>query len=80
METPALRLGRKRRFPLSRVDLSMTSLNRTFGCVRVVWNRTLAWRQVRYRDGRLLLAKMSVPLAFTWSWPHIDPATLGPVQ
>jgi len=24
-------------------------LTRTFGCVRVVWNRTLAWRQVRYR-------------------------------
>jgi putative transposase len=25
-------------------------LNRTFGCVRVVWNRTLAWRQARYRS------------------------------
>ena len=25
-------------------------LNRTFGCVRVVWNRTLAWRQARYHD------------------------------
>src|ERR1700722_6383213 len=25
-------------------------LNRTFGCVRVVWNRTLSWRQTRYRD------------------------------
>ena len=24
-------------------------LNRTFGCVRVVWNRTLAWRHQRYR-------------------------------
>src|ERR1700687_3711758 len=23
-------------------------LNRTFGCVRVVWNRTLAWRRQRY--------------------------------
>src|SRR2546430_12369347 len=23
-------------------------LNRTFGCVRVVWNRTLAWRHGRY--------------------------------
>jgi putative transposase len=23
-------------------------LNRTFGCVRVVWNRTLAWRHERY--------------------------------
>ncbi len=27
-------------------------LNRTFGCVRVAWNRTLAWRQARYRDGQ----------------------------
>ena len=27
-----------------------TALNRTFGCVRVVWNRTLAWRHQRY-DG-----------------------------
>jgi putative transposase len=25
-------------------------LNRTFGCVRVVWNRTLAWRHDRYRS------------------------------
>ena len=24
-------------------------LNRTFGCVRVVWNRTLAWRRQRYQ-------------------------------
>ena len=132
------------------------ALNRTFGCVRVVWNRTLAWRQARFRDGqastsygqasayltalkaseglcwlnevssvplqqairhqqaafsgffagraryprfksrsgrqsaeytrsgfryrggRLFLAKMSAPLAFAWSWPHIDPASLDP--
>jgi putative transposase len=27
-------------------------LNRTFGCVRVVWNRTLAARQERYATGR----------------------------
>jgi putative transposase len=131
-------------------------LNRTFGCVRVVWNRTLAWRQQRYhagktgttyaqasayltamkateelswlsevssvplqqairhrqaaytalfakraryprfksrngwqsaeytrsgfrwRDGALFLAKMDEPLAFTWSWPGIDPATVDP--
>jgi putative transposase len=131
-------------------------LNRTFGCVRVAWNRTLAWRQQRYRadktgttyaqasayltsikatdelvwlnevssvplqqairhqqaayaaffakraryprfksrtgrqsaeytrsgfrwrDGRLHLAKMGTPLAFTWSWPGIDPATINP--
>ncbi|MFC7385357.1 RNA-guided endonuclease InsQ/TnpB family protein, partial [Sphaerisporangium rhizosphaerae] len=131
-------------------------LSRTFGCVRVVWNRTLAWRHARYhgegaktgftqanayltalkatdelawlnevssvplqqairhqqvaftnffagrarypryksrtgrqsaeytrsafryRDGRLLLAKMDVPLAFVWSWPGIDPVTIDP--
>jgi putative transposase len=131
-------------------------LNRTFGCARVVWNRTLAWRHARYhgeqtrtdftqanayltamkasedldwlnevssvplqqairhqqvafgnffagrarypryksrngrqsaeytrsgfryRDGRLFLAKMSTPLAFTWSWPDTDPASIDP--
>ena len=26
----------------------MSVLNRTFGCVRVVWNRTLTWRHQRY--------------------------------
>jgi putative transposase len=131
-------------------------LNRTFGCVRVAWNQTLAWRQQRYqadktgttyaqadayltalkatdelvwlnevssvplqqairhqqaayaaffaeraryprfksrqgrqcaaytrsgfrwRDGALYLAKMGTPLAFTWSWPGIDPAAIDP--
>ena len=131
-------------------------LNRTFGCVRVVWNRTLAWRHARYhgeqvktnftqanahltamkatedlaflnevpsvplqqairhqqvaytnffagrarypryksrngrqsaeytrsgfryRDGRLFLAKMDTPLAFVWSWPDIDLASIDP--
>ena len=28
-------------------------LNRTFGCVRVVWNRTLAWRHARYDGERV---------------------------
>jgi putative transposase len=28
-------------------------LNRTFGCVRVVWNKTLAWRHARYFHGEL---------------------------
>jgi putative transposase len=133
-----------------------SALNRTFGCIRVVWNRTLAWRSHRYqaentrtnlkqanaylttmkateelawlnevssvplqqairhqqaayaafftkraryprfksrqgrqcaeftrsgfrwRDGALYLAKMGTPLAFTWSWPGIDPATIDP--
>ncbi|RCG30616.1 transposase [Sphaerisporangium album] len=131
-------------------------LNRTFGCVRLVWNRVLAWRHARYqadrtrtsyaqtdryltelkrdpefaflfevssvplqqtlrqqyaafmnffagraryprfksrhgrqsatytrsafrwRDGRLHLAKMDAPVAFVWSWPEVDPATLNP--
>jgi putative transposase len=131
-------------------------LNRTFGCLRVAWNQTLAWRQQRYqagktgttyaqasacltalkateelawlnevssvplqqairhqqaaytaffarraryprfksrnsrqsaeytrsgfrwRNGALFLAKMGTPLAFTWSWPGIDPATVDP--
>ena len=131
-------------------------LNRTFGCVRVVWNRTLAWRDqryraekagtslsqanayltamktgtglawlnevssvplqqairhqqaaytaffakraryprfksrngrqsaeytrsgFRYRNGRLYLAKMDTPLAFIWSWPGVDRATIDP--
>ena len=25
-------------------------LNRTFGCVRVAWNQTLAWRRQRYHN------------------------------
>jgi putative transposase len=131
-------------------------LSRTFGCVRVVWNRTLTWRHARYhsehsrtnftqanayltamkaseeldwlnevssvplqqairhqqtafgnffagwarypryksrngrqsaeytrsgfryRGGRLFLAKMEAPLAFVWSWPGIDPASIDP--
>src|ERR1700750_3141915 len=32
----------------------------------------------RYRGGRLHLAKMGSPLAFTWSWPGIDPAAIDP--
>jgi putative transposase len=28
---------------------------------------------IRYRDGALFLAKMDIPLAFTWSWPDVDP-------
>jgi putative transposase len=30
------------------VPEQVSVLNRTFGCVRVVWNRTLAWRHARY--------------------------------
>src|SRR6266700_2878354 len=32
----------------------------------------------RWRDGALFLAKMGTPLAFTWSWPGTDPATIDP--
>ena len=32
----------------------------------------------RWRDGALFLAKTDTPLAFTWSWPGIDPATIDP--
>ena len=32
----------------------------------------------RWRDGRLFLAKIGAPLAFTWSWPGIDLATIDP--
>ncbi len=32
----------------------------------------------RYRDGQLFLAKMSTPLAFAWSWPDVDPASVDP--
>jgi putative transposase len=32
----------------------------------------------RWRDGRLFLAKMDAPLAFTWSWPDTDLAAIDP--
>jgi putative transposase len=32
----------------------------------------------RYQGGELHLAKLHAPLAFVWSWPAIDPATLDP--
>ena len=32
----------------------------------------------RMKDGALWLAKATAPLAFVWSWPDIDPATLNP--
>jgi putative transposase len=137
-------------------QMQASVLNRTFGCVRVAWNRTLAWRRQRYhaekarttyaqanayltalkateelawlndvssvplqqairhqqaayaaffarraryprfksrqgrqcaeytrsgfrwRDGALFLAKMDAPLAFAWSWPEVDPASVDP--
>jgi putative transposase len=32
----------------------------------------------RYRGGQLFLAKTGMPLAFTWSWPDVDLASLDP--
>ena len=33
---------------------------------------------VRYRDGKLFLAKQSAALRFVWSWSDVDPATIDP--
>ncbi|OPG10175.1 transposase, partial [Microbispora sp. GKU 823] len=33
-----------------------------------------------WRDGRLFLAKMDGPIAFVWSWPEVDPATINPAM
>jgi len=32
----------------------------------------------RYRAGRLFLAKVNTPLAFTWSWTDVDAASIDP--
>jgi putative transposase len=56
-------------------DEQQAVLNRTFGCVRVVWNRTLARRQARWHrehnrtsyaetDRALTVLKMDPDLAF----------------
>jgi putative transposase len=56
-------------------DLEQVStLNRTFGCVRVVWNRTLAWRQARYRAGQ---ASTSYAQANAYLTAMKDTADLG---
>ena len=36
-------------------------LNRTFGCVRLVWNRTLAWRHARYHGEHAKTTTPGVP-------------------
>jgi putative transposase len=47
-------------------------LNRTFGCVRVAWNRTLEWRRHRYQAGTSLaqasayLTAMKATDELTW--------------
>jgi putative transposase len=59
-------------------------LNRTFGCVRKVWNTTLDSHYTRsaftMRDGELRLAKTDGPLRFVWSWPDVDVAALNPTM
>jgi putative transposase len=40
-------------------------LNRTFGCVRVVWNRTLAARRARYAAGRASVSYAATDRALT---------------
>ncbi|HEX5297759.1 MAG TPA: RNA-guided endonuclease TnpB family protein [Streptosporangiaceae bacterium] len=42
-------------------------LNRTFGRVRVVWNRTLAWRRQRYRADDLSTVTVSRDPCGRWS-------------
>ena len=34
----------------------------------------------RYRDGKLFLAKMNMPLEFVWSWPDVDVASIDPTR
>jgi putative transposase len=36
-------------------------LNRTFGCVRVTWNQTLAWRQQRYQADKTETTSIELP-------------------
>ena len=46
-------------------DVQQAMLNRTFGCVRVVWNRTLAARQARYAAERRLTSHAETDAALT---------------
>jgi transposase len=68
-------------------DEQQRELLRTFGCVRLVYNRALqarieAWytrSAFRWREGRLVLAKMATPLDIRWSRPlpaGVEPSTV----
>lgn len=46
-------------------------LNRTFGCVRLVWNKTLAERQTRYRIGGTATTYRETDAALT-AWKKTD--------
>jgi putative transposase len=55
-------------------------LNRTFGCVRVVWNRTLAERQARWRDERKSTSYAETDRALTAMKKLPELAWLGEVS
>src|SRR5450432_3384833 len=54
-------------------------LNRTFGCVRVVWNRTLAWRHGRYHAGQATTSYTQANAYLTAMKGTGEPAWLGEV-
>ncbi|MFG3700472.1 RNA-guided endonuclease InsQ/TnpB family protein [Micromonospora sp. NPDC047620] len=55
-------------------------LNRTFGCVRVVWNRTLAARRARYRAEGRSTSYAQTDRALTEMKKQPDLAFLGEVS
>jgi putative transposase len=55
-------------------------LNRTFGCVRVVWNTTLAVRQQRYATGRAATSYLEASRALTAMKKETDFAFLNEVS
>ncbi|SCL32124.1 RNA-guided endonuclease InsQ/TnpB family protein [Micromonospora inyonensis] len=55
-------------------------LNRTFGCVRVVWNRTLAARTTRWRTDRMSTSYAETDRALTGMKKQSDLAFLGEVS
>ncbi len=55
-------------------------LNRTFGCVRVVWNRTLAARHTRWQTDRTSTSYAETDAALTLMKKDPDLAFLGEVS
>jgi putative transposase len=55
-------------------------LNRTFGCVRVVWNRTLAARHARWQQGRTATSYAETDAALTLLKKDPDLAFLSEVS
>jgi putative transposase len=54
-------------------------LNPTFGCVRFVWNRTLAWRQEQYHAGQATTSYMQANAYLTTMKGTGELAWLGEV-